>query len=107
MKTLTLNQDNFEATVTGSATPVLVDFRAERCGPCKMIERVLNELAAEQDGKAVIARLNIGETPELAARFGITAIPMLIVFKNGQRVTTLRGSQSKSVILKSLAAATN
>jgi thioredoxin 1 len=102
MKTLTLNNENFEATITGNA-PVLVDFWAEWCGPCKMIAPVLDELAAEQGGKAVIAKLNIDEAPELAARFGITAIPTLIVFKNGQPVTTLRGVQSKSAILKSLA----
>ena len=105
MKTLTLSNENFESTITGSASPVLVDFWAEWCGPCKMIAPVLNELAVEQDGKAVIAKLNIDEAPELAARFGITAIPTLIVFKNGQPVTTLRGAPSKSVILKSLAAA--
>ena len=102
---VTLTQDNFETEALKSTTPVLVDFWAEWCGPCKMIAPVLNELAAEQDGKAVIAKLNIDEAPELAARFGITAIPTLIVFKNGQPVTTLRGAPSKTVILKSLALA--
>jgi len=105
MKTLTLNNANFESTITSSAEPFLVDFWAEWCGPCKMIAPVLNELAGEQAGKAVIAKLNIDEAPELAARFGITAIPTLIVFKHGQPVTTLRGVQSKSAILKSLALA--
>lgn len=105
MKTLTLNNENFESTITGGASPVLVDFWAEWCGPCKMLSPVLNELAADQDGKAVIAKLNIDEAPELASRYGITAIPTLIVFKNGLPVTTLRGTQSKSTILKSLAMA--
>jgi len=105
MKTLTLNNENFETTITDSQSPVLVDFWAEWCGPCKMIAPVLNEVAIEQAGKAVIAKLNIDEAPELAARFGITAIPTLIVFKRGQPVTTLRGVQSKSAILKSLALA--
>ena len=105
MKTITLNNENFEATITGGASPVLVDFWAEWCGPCKMIAPVLDELAAEQDGKAVIAKLNIDQAPELAARFGINAIPTLIVFKNGKPVSTLRGVQSKSALLKSLAAA--
>ncbi len=103
MNTLTLNNENFETTIAGSTSPVLVDFWAEWCGPCKMIAPVLNELAVERDGKAVIAKLNIDEAPELTARFGITAIPTLIIFKNGQPVTTLRGVQSKSAILKSLA----
>ena len=103
MKTLILNNDNFESTITGSSSPVLVDFWAEWCGPCKMIAPVLNELAAEQDGKAVIAKLNIDDEPELAKRFGITAIPTLIVFRNGQPTVTLRGVQSKSAIVKSLA----
>jgi len=103
MKTLTLNNENFESTITGSASPVLVDFWTEWCGPCKMIAPVLNEIAEEQDGKAVVAKLNVDEAPELAARFGITAIPTLIVFKNGQPAARLRGVQSKSTILKSLA----
>ena len=104
MKTLTLNHENFEATINGNAVPVLVDFWAEWCGPCKMLAPVLNEIAAEQDGQAVIGKLNIDEAPELAVRFGITAIPTLMVFRNGQPTTTLRGVQSKAAILKSLAA---
>jgi thioredoxin 1 len=105
MKPITLNNQNFESTITGGSTPVLVDFWAEWCGPCKMIAPVLSEVATEQDGKAVIGKLNIDEAPEVAARFGITGIPTLIVFKNGQPVSTLLGAQSKSVILKSLALA--
>jgi thioredoxin 1 len=105
MKTQTLTEQNFDSTINSSTAPVLVDFWAEWCGPCKMIAPVLDELAAEQEGKAVVAKLNIDDAPELAARFGITSIPTLIVFKNGQPVKTLRGVQSKSTLTASLAAA--
>ena len=105
MKTQTLTQETFNATITASAQPVLVDFWAEWCGPCKMIAPVLDELATEQNGKAVVAKVNIDDAPELAARFGITSIPTLIVFKGGQPVSTLRGVQSKSALAQALTSA--
>ena len=105
MKTQTLTPETFNATINASAQPVLVDFWAEWCGPCKMIAPVLDELATEQAGQAVVAKVNIDDAPELAARFGITSIPTLIVFKNGQPVRTLRWVQSKSVLAASLSAA--
>ena len=105
MSILNLNQDSFDAAINSNTEPVLVDFWAEWCGPCKMIAPVLKEIATEQTGKAVIAKVNIDESPELAVRFGITGIPTLIVFKNGKPTTTLRGVQSKSVMVKALTAA--
>ncbi len=105
MNTQTLNQDNFDSTVGNSPTPVLVDFWSEGCGPCRMLNPVLEEIAAAQAGKTVIAKVNIGESPALAARFGITAVPTLIVFKNGQPERTLRGVQSRREILAALASA--
>ena len=105
MKTQTLTQETFNATISASTQPVLVDFWAEWCGPCKMLAPVLDELATEQAGQAVVAKVNIDDAPELATRFGITSIPTLIVFKNGQPVRTLRGVQSKSVLAASLATA--
>ena len=103
MNTQTLNQDNFDSTIGSSPTPVLVDFWSEGCGPCRMLNPVLEEIAAAQAGKAVIAKVNIGESPDLAARFAITAVPTLIVFKNGQPERTLRGIQSRREITSAIA----
>ena len=107
MKTLASNQEKFNQTITANSRPVLVDFWADWCGPCKMIAPVLDKLATEQAGKSVVAKVNIDEAPELAARFGITSIPTLIVFKDGQAVKTLRGVQSKSVLASAPPAAGN
>jgi thioredoxin 1 len=103
MNTQTLNPQNFDSTIADNSTPVLVDFWAEWCGPCKMIAPVLDEIATDKAGKSVKAKVNIDESPELAARFGITAIPTLIIFKNGQPVRTLRGVQSRRDIAAALA----
>jgi thioredoxin 1 len=105
MKPKNLTPETFDAVVSQSSTPVLVDFWAEWCGPCKMIAPVLDELATEHVDRAVVAKVNIEEAPELAARFGITAIPTLIVFKNGQPVKTLTGVQSRRALQTALAAA--
>ena len=104
MKTLTLNQTAFDSTINSSTAPVLVDLGAEWCGPCKMLAPVLDEIATEQADKSVIAKVNIDESPELAVRFGITSIPTLIVFKNGQPVRTLNGLQSRRELSRTLAA---
>ena len=104
MKTVTLTQTTFDSTINSSSAPVLVDFWAEWCGPCKMLAPVLDEIATEQADKSVIAKVNIDESPELAVRFGITSIPTLIVFKNGQPVRTLSGVQSRRELSRTLAA---
>jgi len=105
MNTQTLNQHTFDSTISDASTPVLVDFWSEGCGPCRMLSPVLEQLAVEQSGRAVIAKVNIGESPELAVRFGITAVPTLIVFKSGQPVRTLRGVQSRRELTTALAGA--
>ena len=103
MKTQALTTETFDNTVNAGTQPVLVDFWAEWCGPCRMIAPVLDELATEQAGKATVAKVNIDEAPELAQRFNITSIPTLMVFRNGQPVRTLRGVQSKSALTAALA----
>ncbi len=102
-KAIVLNDANFDATIN-SDKPVLVDFWAEWCGPCKMIGPVVEELANDYDGKAVIAKLNVDENPGVTARFGIRSIPTLLVFKAGQIVDKQVGAVPKSVLAQKLEA---
>ena len=99
---LTLTQDNFETEALKSTTPVLVDFWAEWCGPCKMIAPVLDERATEFQGKVKIGKVNIDEHQGLAAQFGVRAIPTLLVIKNGQVSEQMVGAKSKRDLKSSL-----
>lgn len=105
MKATKLQSDNFDATLAAAETPVLVDFWADWCGPCQMLGPVIDEIAGDQEGKAVVAKVNVDEAQDLAVRYQVRSIPTLIVFKDGQPVERLQGVQTKEVIESALAAA--
>ena len=95
---------NFEADVMKSSEPVVVDFWAEWCGPCRMIAPALEEIASEMKGKVKIAKFNVDENPKIAAQLGIRSIPTLMVFKDGKRVATKTGAGPKSELARWIAA---
>ena len=99
---VSLSQGNFAEEVLKSFTPVLVDFWAEWCGPCKMIAPVLDELADEYEGRVKIGKVNIDEEQGLAAEYGVRAIPTLLVFHNGQVADQIVGARSKRDLKASL-----
>lgn len=97
-----LNKDNFEAEVLKSPLPILVDFWAEWCAPCRMIAPVLSELAHEYRDRLRIGKLNVDEEPELASRYQVQSIPNMKLFRKGEAVDELVGSMPKAEILKRL-----
>jgi thioredoxin 1 len=93
---------NFDQEVMNSDKPVLVDFWAEWCGPCKALSPVLEEIAVEMNGKANIVKVNVDQASDLAQKYGIRGIPTLIFFKNGEVKSTLVGNQPKAEIIKNI-----
>ena len=100
-KPVEITDSNFEKIIN-SDKPVLVDFWAEWCGPCKMIGPLVEELASEFEGKAIIGKVDVDTNPEVSAKFGIRSIPTLLVFKNGEIVDKQVGAVPKSVLSKKI-----
>ena len=93
---------NFETDVLKNSQPVLVDFWAPWCGPCKMIAPILEEIAGEYDGKATVGKVNVDDNQELASRFGIRGIPTVMIFKAGEMVQSFVGMQQKADLAAAL-----
>lgn len=100
MAELKITQDNFQSEVLESDIPVLVDFWATWCGPCKMVGPIVAEIAEEYEGKVKVGKVNVDEEPQLAMQFKVTAIPTLFVFKNGQVDGQIVGFAQKDEIIK-------
>jgi thioredoxin 1 len=99
-KVQTLTDSNFDQSVINSAKPVLVDFWAEWCGPCRRLEPTVDELATDYDGRVVVGKLNVDDNPSVAGRFSIRGIPTLLLFKGGQIVEQVVGLADKDALKK-------
>jgi thioredoxin 1 len=102
MAITTLSDTSFDEEIAGSDEPVLVDFWAEWCGPCKMIAPILSEIADEHAGKLRIAKLNVDDNPAIARRFEVMSIPTMIVFRDGEPAKRMVGAKGKGQLLEEL-----
>ena len=103
-KPIEITDSNFQSTVLDSDKPVLVDFWAEWCGPCRAIAPIIEELAVEMEGKAVVGKVDVDNNQQVSAQFGVMSIPTLLVFKGGKVVDKHVGLTSKGVLSQKLAA---
>jgi len=94
-----LNGENFDAHINAAQIPVIVDFYADWCGPCKMIAPILEQIASEQEGKVLVYKINVDNDSSVASRYSVQSIPTLIAFKDGKIVNTMVGTGPKSKIL--------
>ncbi|MCL4398005.1 thioredoxin [Patescibacteria group bacterium] len=99
---LTLTDTNFDEELKKATLPVLVDFYADWCGPCKMMAPIIDDVAKEYDGKIIIGKVNVDNNPNVSMKYGIMSIPTIILFKSGQPVKQLVGYQPKETLLKAL-----
>ena len=101
--TITLSATTFDEEINSATTPVLVDFWAEWCGPCKLIAPILDEIASEQEGKLAVAKLNVDDAPDVARRFQVMSIPTMILFDQGEPAKRVVGAKPKAALLDDLA----
>ena len=102
MKTVEITDENFEAEVINSDKPVLIDFWAVWCGPCKAIAPIVEELSVEYEGKLKVGKLNVDDNQQTSIKFGVRSIPTLLIFKNGKLADTIIGAVPKSNIVNKL-----
>ena len=105
MKAIHLDSSYFDSTLAATDLPVLVDFHAEWCGPCKMLGPIVEQIAVSKEGEALVAKVDIDAARDLATRYRITSVPTVIVFKHGEPVVAARGVQTKAVLESMIAEA--